>query len=176
MIRLNKKLRKGAVEMNKLDVRIVELAPMRVVKTYGFGQQPEDEAWTKLRDWMQANGMLGEIDRHRYFGFNNPSPTPASPNYGYEQWMTVDAGVEAGEGVEIKQVPGGLYAVAQCTLDEIGEVWQQLASWREDSEYKPGNHQWLEEALSPELTLAPAGPGEMDISQFRLDLYLPIRK
>ena len=93
---------------------------------------------------------------------------PGSPNYGYEQWITVDPGAAPAGEIEIKMFPGGRYAVARCTLGSIGEVWQQLATWREDSPYREASHQWLEEALS---SLADLESGSPDIV---LDLYLPI--
>ena len=78
--------------MGELDVRIVKLEPMRVASAYGFGTSPEEEAWGKLLAWARAKDLLNEDVR--FFGFNNPNPSPGSPNYGYEQWMTVGQDVE----------------------------------------------------------------------------------
>ncbi len=100
------------------------------------------------------------------FGFNQPDPSPGSPNYGYEVWLPVAEDVQAGSDIRIKNIPGGLYAVTRFTgLQNIGEVWKQLAQWREGSKYKHGNHQWLEHLLSP-----PHSP----LEAFVFDLYLPI--
>ena len=32
--------------MSELEVRIVTLEPMRVASAHGFGEQPEEQAWT----------------------------------------------------------------------------------------------------------------------------------
>ncbi len=160
--------------MSDSRVRIVRLPPMRVASFLGFGQQPETEALQKMSAWAQPKGLLDAPKQYRVFGFNNPSPTPASPNYGYEVWMTVGPevhpeGVQVGDA-EIEKFPGGLYAVMRCDVagdpnEIIPATWKKLALWREDSRYKGANHQWLEEHLHD--ANVPAGG-------FSLDLYLPI--
>lgn len=154
--------------MSGFQVQIVELEPIRVASAHGFGESPEGQAWDKLLAWAEPQGLLKDRQAVRFFGFNNPSPSPGSPNYGYDQWMTVGPDVEAKGEVEIKEFPGGLYAVARCEgLDNIGQVWQRLVTWREDSPYDKGHHQWLEEFLSPlEVMDQP--------DEYVFDLYLPI--
>ena len=74
--------------------------------------------------------------------------------------------MQGDEHINIKNVDGGLYAVTRLEgLQNIGNVWKQLAQWREGSKYKFGNHQWLEHLLSQ-----PDTPLEAYI----FDLYLPI--
>jgi DNA gyrase inhibitor GyrI len=152
--------------MTNLEVRITRLEPMRVAWAYAFGESPEVEAWRVLLAFAKTKGLLDDQAEHRFFGFNNPDPSPGSPNYGYEQWMAVDADVEPEGEVQIKEFPGGLYAVARCEgVGNIGAVWQQLVTWCEDSHYKKAHHQWLEELLTP-----PDVPYE----EYVFDLYLPI--
>jgi AraC family transcriptional regulator len=153
--------------MSDINVRIVRLEPQHVAMAYGFGASPESIAWEKLLAFVKTSGLDKDNQAHRYFGFNNPSPAPGSPNYGYEQWMTV--GPEAkGEGeIKIKDFGGGLYAVTRCQLTHITEVWKQLVGWREKSRYRPAHHQWLEEAITNPLEREIDGDAE-------LDLYLPI--
>lgn len=160
--------------MKPLEVRIVRLDPMRVASVHGFGASPEAEAWQKLRAFMQATGLLAEAPAHRYFGFNNPSPTPASPNYGYEQWVTIGPEVRPQGDAAIKDFQGGLYAVTRCDLSNIEAQWKRLAVWQEDSSYKMGRHQWLEESLTPALALALTPGAEFDPTTHLLDLYLPV--
>ena len=102
--------------MSELNVRIVKLGPLRVASVLGYGKEPEDIAWKKLAAFAQAHGLFENLDQHRVFGFNNPSPSPGSPNYGYEFWITVDPALEAEGEVEIKAFSGGLYAVARCQV------------------------------------------------------------
>jgi DNA gyrase inhibitor GyrI len=156
--------------MSELNVRIITLEPYRVASAYGFGPGPEGIAWEKMNAFVEARGLSQDGQGHRYFGFNNPSPTPGSPNYGYEQWITVDAETEAEGDIKIKEFSGGLYAVTRCQLSNIFDTWQALAGWRETSPYQFGRHQWLEEVLS-----APTSAGAI-VESMELDLYLPIAK
>ncbi len=151
--------------MDKLEVRIVRLEPMRVAAAYGFGGSPEAQAWAKLNAWMASRGIPVDTKAHRFFGFNNPCPSPGSPNYGYEQWITVGPQVEPEGEIQVKDFYGGLYAVTRCKLANITEAWHRLNAWREDSHYKQAYHQWLEECLTPGFT-----PEE----EMEFDLYLPI--
>jgi DNA gyrase inhibitor GyrI len=155
--------------VSELEVRIVRLEPMHVAAALGFGEQPELEAWSLIWDWVKAQGLSDKIEAHRFFGFNNPSPSPGSPNYGYEQWMTVAPNASAAGKVKIKEFAGGLYAVTRMQGIPNPDIWQQLVRWREESKYKPAHHQWLEACLTPTLAMAirPEDPWEFD-------LYLPI--
>ena len=150
--------------MSKLQVRIVELAPMIVASAYGFGEQPEMQAWETLLTWVKSRDF--KVENHRFFGFNNPSPSPGSPNYGYEQWMTVNSEEKSTEGIEIKEFSGGLYAVTRCEdLQQITQIWKKLVVWREESKYQEAPHQWLEECFTP---------GGTRLEDYVFDLYAPI--
>jgi DNA gyrase inhibitor GyrI len=150
--------------MSELDVRIVQLEPMRVATAHGFGTGPEEEATQKIAAFMEAKGLT--FEDVRWFGFNNPDPTPGSPNYGYDVWITVGPDVQGEGEVTVKEFEGGLYAVTRFKdLNNIGQVWRQLVHWREDSPYRKGHHQWLENLLTQ-----PGTPYQ----EFEFDLYLPI--
>jgi len=161
--------RKQEIEVNEIDVRIVNLEPMRVASIWGFGQEPETIAFAKLENWAGPRGIRDDPQNHRIFGFNNPDPHPGSPNYGYEIWVEVGPEVEPSDDVRILGFDGGLYAVTRCKVlagqyDVIGATWKKLVTWREDSEYKFGHSQWLEQNIASD---------EPDV-EFILDLYLPI--
>jgi AraC family transcriptional regulator len=148
----------------QLNVRIVTLPAMRVASFYGYGAEPEMMAHQKLAAWAGPRGLLQPNSGRLVFGFNNPSPSSGSPNYGYEFWMTLDADEDPGEGIDVKQFDGGLYAVTRCVGTQIiGEVWERLAAWRNGTHYRFGNHQWLEEHIDV-----------WNDDQFVLDLFLPI--
>ena len=146
------------------EVRIVRLDAMHVAAALGFGPSPEPLAWEALTTWAEGEGL--RLSEHRLFGFNNPSPAPGSPNYGYEQWLVLRGQALPAGSVQIKDVPGGLYAVMRCQGIPNPEIWMQLVRWREASPYRFGTHQWLEECLTSDLL------GEPEQAQF--DLYLPI--
>ncbi len=154
--------------MNTLDVRIVTLDPMRVASVLGFGPSPEAVAWEKLAGWAGPRGLLAGPDRPRIFGFNNPSPSPASPNYGYEFWIEVGPGVDTDDQVEVKQFGGGLYAVTRCQgVETITDTWKLLVAWLAASPYRQASHQWLEEHISG---------ADVALEELTLDLYAPIAR
>lgn len=150
--------------MSGLDVRIVRLPKMRVASGYGFSDSPEEMAWDKLLRWARENGLLQKGDV-RFFGFNNPNPSPGSPNYGYEQWMMIEPGTEVVGEIKEVNFDGGLYAVTRCKLPQIGETWQALLEWCENSQYLHAHHQWLEESITP------VGTPFDDVV---MDIFLPI--
>jgi DNA gyrase inhibitor GyrI len=157
------------MKMDKqLDVRIISLPALRVASFHAFSSSPEQDAWKKMESWAKPKGLLEKQGQKRIFGFNNPDPSPGSPNYGYEFWITVSPEVLPEAGVQIKEFSGGLYAVTRCEVgdpgDDIYATWQKLVAWLENSSYKHGMHQWLEEHLFVEI------PGKV----FVLDLFLPI--
>jgi DNA gyrase inhibitor GyrI len=157
--------------MTELDVRIVRLEPIRVAAALGFGQSPEPIAWSKILSWAESKDLLHEDVR--FMGFNNPNPSPGSPNYGYEQWITVGDDA-AGEGeIEVKEFPGGLYAVVRCEgLQNVVSMWKELGSWVEASSYKMGRHQWLEESITPPKSVSDLE--NLSPEEFVLDLYCPV--
>ncbi len=135
--------------MDESKVEIVTLPGMRVASAWGFGGSPEEMAWKKLDDWARPLGLL-DAEGARVFGFNNPSPTPGSPNYGYEFLLTVGPEVEPGEGVRVGDLRGGLYAVMPAVVEtdpgtDIPAAWRQLDKWVAEHGYRMGHHQWLEE-------------------------------
>ena len=151
--------------MSELDVRIIEIEPMRVASAHGFGEQPEIIAWEKILAWAGAQGY-NDLGQHRFFGFNNPNPSPGSPNYGYEQWITVGPDAVGDDDIEIKEFPGGLYAVMRSEgLQNISENWMKLAIWREESKYREAHHQWFEECFTPQAE---------SLEAYIFDLYAPI--
>ena len=155
--------------MSDIDVQIVRLSPLRVACVNGFGSEPEGMAFEKMRVWAEAHNLLNTS--YRLFGYNNPSPSPGSPNYGYDVWMTVDESVQVDSEAKIIEFPGGLYAVTRIDVnspwDDIPSTWQKLVKWMESSKYHHGRHQWLEEHIGPLDESVNALP-------FTLDLYLPI--
>jgi DNA gyrase inhibitor GyrI len=154
--------------MSEIQVQIVDLPPMRVARAHFYGVEPETGAWRKLLAWARAEGLLADGAARRVFGFNDPSPSAGSPNYGYTFWMAVGPEVAGSGEIEIESFGGGRYAVARCETEgdvgRIGEGWRALVAWREKSSYGAAHHQWLEEHIGG---LEAEGP-------LTLDLYLPI--
>lgn len=155
--------------MNNLDVRIINLLPMRVACINGFGDSPESMAFEKMKVWAAEHNLLEKP--YRLFGYNNPDPSAGSPNYGYDVWITVDGAVQADGEARIIDFAGGLYAVTRVEVDNPADVipaaWQKLVKWMEASKYHHARHQWLEEHIGPLNEMGGDQP-------FTLDLYLPI--
>jgi DNA gyrase inhibitor GyrI len=104
-----------------------------------------------MMEWAKDKGLL-DLPTTRCFGFNNPDPSPERSTYGYEVWVTVPDGIEPSGSIKIKDFAGGLYAVATTRLYEIGERWQALGRWvNESKDYGWGRHQWLEETVIPDV-------------------------
>ena len=157
--------------MEKQDIKIVTLEPMRFVSAHGFGSSPEAVAWDKVMAYIKEQGLTGKLNQHRFFGFNNPNPSAGSPNYGYEQWMTLDGDIEPADGIRTGLCPGGTYAVTRCEgVGNIFATWQALVAWVENSKYRMTNQQCLEECLNPGLIVQ----DPPDFDHLRFDLYLPV--
>jgi AraC family transcriptional regulator len=155
--------------MDDLNVKIVNLPPLRVACVNGFGEGPEGLAFDKMKAWAEAHHLIGR--QYRLFGYNNPNPSPGSPNYGYDVWITVDESMQADTEARIIEFPGGLYAVTRMEVKDPGSdipgTWQKLVRWMESSKYRHGPHQWLEEHIGPLEEMGGEQP-------FTLDLFLPV--
>ncbi|MDF1595282.1 MAG: GyrI-like domain-containing protein [Acidimicrobiia bacterium] len=154
--------------MSDITVEIRDLDAMTVASALGFGTEPEYEAWELIRGFAERHGLDLTSGEHRFFGFNNPNPSPGSPNYGYEQWMTIDPDIEVEEPLTRKQIPGGQYAVTRLKgIENITETWREFVAWFEESGRHPGRgwDQCLEELLTP-ITSPP--------EQWEFELYLPV--
>ena len=152
--------------MSDLDVRIEELKPMRVASVRVVSESPEQDAWEKLKSWADAKGYLGNVEEYPVFGFNNPSPSPDRKEYGYEFWIRVPLDTESEGEIEIKDVPGGLYAVTTYKGLPNPEIWMRLWNWVQSSSYHWRKTNELEKPHDP---LSPH-------DEMTFDLYLPIEK
>jgi effector-binding domain-containing protein len=152
-------------QMSEIEVRIVQLDPMRVISAYGFGTEPENIAWEKIKAFAENHDLKLDADSVTTYGFNNPNPSKGSPNYGYEIWLPVTENIEPEGDLRIVNFNGGLYAVTTFKgLENIGSVWGKLVKWAEGSKYKRAHHQWLEELFTYEV------PPE----EYVFNIYLPI--
>jgi AraC family transcriptional regulator len=156
--------------MDDPEIRIETLPAMQVAVFYAYSETPEHDAWQKLVTWAKSHGCWQEAPATRIFGFDNPSTSVGSPNRGYEFWITVGPEIQSDQEVKVKQFSGGNYAVLRCNVggnpfDIIPASWGKLVHWRETSHYAYGNHQWLEEHLTRNVT---------NDDYFVLDLYMPI--
>jgi DNA gyrase inhibitor GyrI len=155
---------------NKIEVKIVHLAPMYVVSFPAYGPAPEEEGLEKLISWAKPLGLLNDPENHRIFGFDTAGPSPASENRGYEFWIEVAPGFQAQGDVKIRMFSGGKYAVYRIAKvgnpwETIPAAWQALVLWQEDSPYKIGTAQCLEQHF---------GLTDATLADWSMDLYLSI--
>ena len=154
--------------MSERAVSIVTLPPMRVASALGFGNEPENQASRMIHEFAKKAGIELDFNKIRLYGFDNPSPSPGSPNYGYEFWLPVDESVEAIDPIQIKHFEGGTFATTRFTgLSNIGRVWGELVAWIENSPHAfgPDCCKCLEKNDTP---------FEQDPEKWTFDLYLSV--
>ena len=159
--------------MKDIIIRIVKLESMRVAYYCAFSKTPEEDAIKTIRAWGEPKGFYSNPAKHYHFGYNNPPPNPAEPHgeYGYEYLINVGSDVKPEGEIKIKQIPGGLYAVARCQgVENIYPTWMYLfnewlgtSQFERDGDNEPG----LEELITP---LEPIP------NKWIFDLYFPIRE
>jgi DNA gyrase inhibitor GyrI/DNA-binding HxlR family transcriptional regulator len=151
---------------DEMEVKIVELKPMRVASFRAVSVSPEHDATEMLLRWATGKGYLNDLEKHPIYGFNNPNPTTGKKEYGYEFWIKVDEDYTE-EDINLKDVPGGRYAVTTCrNLSEIGELWRRLGNW-----VKENGYEYNKDAECLEKTHNIAASDD----QLVLDLYAPIK-
>ncbi len=152
-------------------MRIEALKPMRVARFRAVGKEPEHVATGYLKRWLMDR-RVPNPRAVRIFGFDvDVSPAEKKKQFrGYEVWATVPGGVRPGQGVRIRDVPGGLYAVLRVTdalVDPYARIpagWQRLSEWVQGN---PSVH--LTEGLCLEEHVQ--GRGTM-----HLDLFVPVAR
>ena len=133
------------------QVQIVRLEKQRVAVAWAFSPSPEHDAWGKMEAAAGPAGLLAD-PQARMFGFNNPNPSPGSPNYGYQFCVTVGPDTPIPDGLQEGAIEGGAYAVVPFSIPEGGDpgeaipaAWARLDAWVSASAHDRGSQQWLEE-------------------------------
>jgi effector-binding domain-containing protein len=139
-------------DIDKMNVQIVTLGPMRVASIYAFGTDPRKDAFEKLLDWSGPRGFLNRKNEHPIFGFNNPALSSKGPKYGYELWIKVGEEIEPTQDIRILDFKGGPYAVTRYetngeTIKNTSVAWQKLTDWCKKNNYRLGYHQELEKFI-----------------------------
>jgi DNA gyrase inhibitor GyrI len=154
---------KDSIMHHELTVQLERLEPMRVATISVTSDSPEDDAGQALLNWARPQGLLNKP--FRFFGYDNCQPPP---NHTYTTWLTVDPTVQASDDVEIKDFPGGLYAVTEIQgTEQIAPTWDQLSQWLNQSGHSFGGQTCLEECLN---ILDNPAPADM-----RFKLYLSLK-
>jgi AraC family transcriptional regulator len=169
-------LRHGSPRPSKEDamnVAVRELpryrvAYMRYVGPYGPHGIPE--LWKRFREWLGTRGLLGPGSIRLGIGHDDPEVT-APEKCRYDACVVVPESFAADKWVNVVEVPGGKYAVAEFigTADKIREAWEALyRSWLPGSGYQPDDRPCLEVYRgNPEVDGRPG--------TFRCELCVPVR-
>ena len=146
---------------------------MKVAYYCFYGKDPEDEAFSVMKQWVLSNKLDYQNGNYRIFGYNAPETDASAEEYGYEVCVTIPEDMEVSdEKVKTKTMSGGLYAVVSIEpKDNLGEEimlgWKRFTKWLEGSKYDNGEAQWLEEHL---------GFGDNFEHLGGVDLYMPIKE
>ncbi|QOR36803.1 MerR family transcriptional regulator [Clostridium sp. 'deep sea'] len=155
------------------DVRIVSISKMMVASYRVISKTPEQDCHQQLNKLIVKNNLHQQLGFRIYgYGFNN-----SEGKYGYEMWVTIAQDFEVKDPYIKKEVATGLYAAIPAYLPIVGERWDQLNSWVEESDiykldWRPkDNRHYLEQCID-----CFSFNAEKNDANRQLDLLLPIVK
>ncbi|MHA2175882.1 MAG: effector binding domain-containing protein [Candidatus Hodarchaeales archaeon] len=154
-----------------LEVKIIRLAPMKVVQFHTVSKTPEEDVWKALKEWTNPQKLLDSPEKWPVYGFNNPDPVDNQEEYGYELWVRITPEIKVDADLSTLEYSGGLYAVTTTRLFPIEDgpipAWKKLGEWVKNSnEYDFDSRQMLEKHLNPKATP----------ENLILELYCPIKE
>ncbi len=133
------------------EVRLEKLETMSAAHIHVLSDQPEEDASSKIMEWAKSNGYSDNgsaLKGARLFG-RNTYPTDNPEPHGYELFLTGISDLRPEGEIDIKDIPGGLYAVMRFqNLARIGDAWRTLWEWVDQSHYeyiglKKGDFGWV---------------------------------
>lgn len=166
---------------NLKNVRIVLLPACTVASYHFMGENPEETVGAQMDKFVRENRLYELKPDARLFGFNHPNPSANSPQYGYEDWVTIPEDMEVPAPLIKKYFAGGLYAAHTIKFGDFHE-WSLLSKWVSDNEKYTSNYSeqgeeimggCLEEHLNWVYASHMGWPENFIDGQ--LDLLLPIR-
>lgn len=113
------------------------IACMRQVGPYGPAFIPP--LWKRFMSWAEARGLTSPETLTLGISYDDPSSTPPE-QCRYDACIVVPDGFQTEPGIQVRDIPGGKYAVCEYTgsADGMGEAWQQMfSSWFPSSGYQP---------------------------------------
>jgi AraC family transcriptional regulator len=158
----------GRMAVHVKELPAYHVAYMRYAGPYGARGIPD--VWVKLRKWMEARA-LGEDSTVRLgVGYDDPSIT-APEKCRYDACVIVPADFLADRWVNVMDIPGGRYAVAEFigTAHEIEATWDGVfRAWLPGSGYQPDDRPCVE-LYRGNCTV------DAKARSFRCELCLPVR-
>jgi AraC family transcriptional regulator len=152
------------------DIMIRELKDMRLASYSIFSNNAEEEVISFIKNWVSKKGL--DSKKLRYFGIDLPLTEKQQQEgvRGYEYCATIPNDITESDGVKIKNIPAGKYAVLRITdpfqnpMETIPLGYKRLYDWWVKSEYKNfcnPTKQILEEIIEDE-------------SKTYMDIYFPV--
>ncbi|MHA2224510.1 MAG: effector binding domain-containing protein [Candidatus Hodarchaeales archaeon] len=159
------------IKEGDLEVKIIQLAPMKIVSFKAMSKTPEEDVWNDVKKWAEPLKLLDSPEKWPVYGFNDPDPSSDQEEYGYELWVKITPEIELDADLSTQEYSGGLYAVTTTRLfpieDGIIPAWEKLAEWvKKSKEYGFDSHQMLEKHLNP----------KAEPENLILELYCPIQE
>ena len=155
-----------------MNVRVQELPSQRVayMRYVGpYGAQGIPELWHRFVTWMQAHGLDPATTTR--LGVSHDDPAITRPEQcRYDACAVVAADFQPDRSVDVTDIPGGRFVVAQFTgtAHEIEGAWDQVfKTWLPTSGLQPDNRPCLEVYRGRSVD------GKTGI--FRCELCLPVK-
>jgi len=130
------------------EVQFVRLPAARAAAYSCVGTEPEDEAFSVVKEWIVKNCLEGTM---RLFGFNaEPYPSPGNPAYGFGFCATIPEGVEIPAPLHEMRLPGGVYAMISQYEGDPSFGWKKVHELCGDSGWEweyDGSRHGLEEHI-----------------------------
>lgn len=159
--------REGKMTVIVRDLPEYHVAYMRYAGPYGARGIPE--LWMGLRRWMGTRDLDLAATTRLGIAYDDAGITePAKCSY--DACVVVPRDFIADRWVNLKDIPGGKYAVAlfHGTPHEIESAWERVfAGWLPDSGYQPDDRACLE--------IYRGAPARGKAGSFRCELCLPVR-
>ncbi len=154
----------------KMNVRITELKPMRVVFVRHVGPYNQVGAtWGRLCQWAGMHGLFGPTSQCLGVCYDDPEITPAD-KIRYDACLTVDRAVVAEGDVGVQEIGGGQYAVTthHGPYERLAETYAALMG------------QWLpahgrQPSPGPSLEFYRNDPNTTPPADLVTDVYVPLR-
>ena len=160
-----------------LRVRIIILPPAAVASYHYIGENAEETAIVKTKQFVQESELYRLKPDARMFGFNHPEP-----GTGFEVYVTVPENMKIPPPLMKKTMPGGIYAALTIDPPNFFE-WELIMKWLEkndrwETNYAPEGDEIMsgcyEEHLNWVYSCTPNCPCG-DIAE-KIDLLLPIKR
>lgn len=154
----------------KMNVRIEELKPMRVVFVRHVGPYKEVGAtWGRLCQWAGMHGLFGSTTRCLGVCYDDPEITPPD-KIRYDACLTVDRPVAAEGDVGVQEIGGGRYAVTthHGPYENLAETYAALmGQWLPAHGHHP--------SAGPSLEFYRNDPNTTPPADLVTDVYVPLR-